>query len=1113
MSFRNFACWSAEDAAAMLKTEALETSRSVFMAVHTPLSGFEVEGMQAGLMQSPDDVGLLDALTGPEHRHMFCVIQGEPGSGKSHLVRWLHFQWPGRRPDDLVLMVPRSQGSLEGALRHMREHLPAEYRVLFAHLGQTRETTLAGRARDFHARLANSLAADYFDKPRLHSAWAADNQLSRLVAHHEVREKWSTPQRILETLSGDADRNSRIESITYADVLELARLLRANRDRSIGTRAIMARRKFEREAAKLASLFEASGADDSIDEEAAQQAAPMLSRLREALDARFDAVVQDLVGVGRDGLVRAFRALRRRLAEDGRRLVLLLEDITSFQGVDSQLLDVLVARSDTEGDDAQCDLLGVVGITTDFFDRSMRSYGNLRERIGLHVQLGDANSGQLASGLSLAEPGGRQRFVANYLRAIRAGVESIDRWDASDGAHLPNRCVRCPHRTPCHRGFDATADGIGFYPLSPAAIDRIYEDLEDPQGTMSLRTPRALVQNVLSPLLLYPQHLEAGRYPPANLEAVAYLPAEKGRLLGQIRGIPDMLDAAEDRERMRRFIAWWSSTTASPRTTRDARGRSLFADIPAEGYAAFDLPWPGGDVDSAPTPAPDASTIAPNAQPSDAPSSSEAVEAPATAPTSSTEVKQDTHPVRTPSTATQTPGPARNRTSRTSKASMSRLRTEVDAWGNGENVGNSKRWSKMLVEILDALPWTSMGVPYWLRTRLFTDSTVVLEGTRRGSVRHFVIPREKWVSAGLDAWLTLRTGDQDLNAEEREFARRRTARFLRRLRDRVLAHVHDRTLVGVDGTPWNPAATAVCALLARAWLQGRIAVDASLAEQWALLLGPDEGTPDSASGRVQSWQELVQRVSRYATGFQTFVGAWIQLTLTPDRGSEGIVDAGEVAPALVGLARRLEVHEPPDAKELPTQLALWTSIAEIGGRVARLLPALPRYEVERITRTAAQLEAACDQRSLPQYLREVEQIASELPEIDAHMPRVELQRVHQALDALRQKGLLDDSENGPLRRLDDFLAEIEDERAAPPEDAPVKRLAWALTVPDTDLSLTARHVGEVEAALTALQTHVALLVSGAGSAHGDTPEALAALGARITAAADHFDQADTEEAS
>lgn len=1089
MNFRNYACWKAEDAVAILRTEALESSRAVFMAVHSPIRDFRVEGMLGGLLDDEkSETGLLDALTGPDHRHVFCVVQGEHGSGKSHLIRWLRFNWETRREQDLVLMVPRSNGSLEGALRHLKERLPESYQHLFAGLGQVQDTTLQGRARDFHSKLANSLGPNYFsgEAPQ-HAEWAEQYQLSRLIGHHEVLEQWSAPRRILETLSGGSDRNSRVESFTLRDVHELALLLRSVRDRTVGPKALQARRKFERESALLGPLLDRAP-DGSVDEIAAAEVAPMLVRLREALDARFNTVVQDLVGVGRDGLVRAFRQLRKHLAAGGQRLVLLLEDITSFQGVDKQLLDVLVAKSETEEDDGElCDLLSVVGITTDFFDQSMRGYGNLRERISLHVYLGDATAGRSSQSLSLTDAGGRQRFASHYLRAVRAGIGTIERWAQSGHGELTNACVGCPHHGPCHRAFGSSDDGVGFYPLSPRAIDRIFESLLDPESTMSLRTPRGMVQNVLSPMLLHPERLEKGQYPPPNLEG-ANLPKEEGYLLGQVERIPTaMLVDLADRERMRRFIAWWSSTNPGAQMRRDAEGRLLFAEIAKEAYEAFDLPWPGEDVEAgAGEPEISGSVDTESNELADVDQLPEA-DAPKPLPRA-----RPKPPPANVGKSTATP-------EKVSRTQMDKLRAELKGWFEGARVREDKHWSLLLMEVLDTLPWRSLGVPHWLQQRLFTDSTVMLEGTRRSSVRHFVVPRADWVREGLDGWLALRTQ----SGEEVEYHRRRVARFLRRLNRLVLAHVESKSLAAPEGGVWNPAGTAAQALLARAWLQGRLP-DVSLAKRWETILVQDQGTGLSAAGHTPGWREVVERVGNYLSNFRQFVRAWVQLTLTPEKGDDGIVDAGAVAHALVAFDQRLELELPPDKPDLPQQLIEWVAIADVGRTVRKVMPPLARHEFNRVKRHLEVIEFACDRRSLSQYIEDVGQTIEQLRRTDTRAPQARIEEWHRFRRVLKDKDLLDARDGSRLRKLDDFLGDTDLEAREQLEKAgPIAQVAWILSIPYDDLALMAAEVGTVHGVLEQLWSYVSTLLE-ESPGDGSDPRALEAAGTRLVSAAEQI---------
>jgi len=105
---------------------------------------------------SARETALLETLSAPATRHAFCVVEGEPGSGKSHLIRWLRVKWPYE--EDLVLLIQRADGSLEGTLCQLQEKLPAEYQHLFEYVGRPQEITLAGRSRVFQGNRSTSAA-------------------------------------------------------------------------------------------------------------------------------------------------------------------------------------------------------------------------------------------------------------------------------------------------------------------------------------------------------------------------------------------------------------------------------------------------------------------------------------------------------------------------------------------------------------------------------------------------------------------------------------------------------------------------------------------------------------------------------------------------------------------------------------------------------------------------------------------------------------------------------------------------------------------------------------------------------------------------------------------
>src|SRR5687767_8658265 len=117
--FERYTCWDSASAPDILVPLALEGNEALFRATHSPISGLVVTGTEAHDVARPTEQGLLDSLSFPGRRHAMCVVEGEAGSGKSHLIRWLRVNWPVG--NDFPLLIERADGTLDGTLRQLNE--------------------------------------------------------------------------------------------------------------------------------------------------------------------------------------------------------------------------------------------------------------------------------------------------------------------------------------------------------------------------------------------------------------------------------------------------------------------------------------------------------------------------------------------------------------------------------------------------------------------------------------------------------------------------------------------------------------------------------------------------------------------------------------------------------------------------------------------------------------------------------------------------------------------------------------------------------------------------------------------------------------------------------
>src|SRR5688500_3270154 len=83
-------CWIPERISQVINKEAVSVDRANFLATHAPLSHIKYERSPHAITDTSEEALLNELRTyAIENRHAFTVIQGIPGTGKSHLIRWL----------------------------------------------------------------------------------------------------------------------------------------------------------------------------------------------------------------------------------------------------------------------------------------------------------------------------------------------------------------------------------------------------------------------------------------------------------------------------------------------------------------------------------------------------------------------------------------------------------------------------------------------------------------------------------------------------------------------------------------------------------------------------------------------------------------------------------------------------------------------------------------------------------------------------------------------------------------------------------------------------------------------------------------------------------------
>jgi hypothetical protein len=1053
-------CWEQESVNQILQPEALAGDDAVFLATHSPMEGFDVSGSRASEVADANEECLFEALSRDTLRHAFCVVRGEPGSGKSHLIRWLNIQWKRKQGNDLVILVQRADGSLQNTLEQLKKVLPFEDDAsLWQGIATSDGIRFEGRAKLFHDALGHSLGANFLEDEKEDLEWCVERDLSELLLAPEVRERWTAPSRILEIVSGKGgERNSELAQFRVEDIRDLLQL---------GQSIEKPKRAHIRFLRKLSKELEALG-DPANTGRPISEAAPEVFRFLRALNERLNPAIQRFLGISPHGLKELFRRLRRKLRDENRRLVLLLEDITSFQGVDNLLIDVLVTDSQTRQD--ECDLISVVGLTPFYFDKFIGGLGNIVARVTHMISLSREDHGfeKIAS----FDGDSRVRFAAKYLNAVRLGVDRL-----RDGSHVPNACEDCQDREACHRSF-GSRDGYGLYPLTETFIIRNYDRLVDPEGKLTQQTPRGLLQNLVHPALFHVDDLERGEYPPTAFPVAPIRSATE--LAGPVRDRLTTVsrDNEEILSRLRLLVALWGNGTASVAASVAKDGESEFSGIRESIFSTFQLPWPGTDI------APEQEVLPPTG--------------PALPEEGRAEEQQGGIP-RDPR-ASRTPGPRSPKPTqpRLIKAGdLDRRLSQLDAWEDNRPLEDAQFWNQQVWQAISDLPWPQMGIPYYLWRRLYTLNLVVLAGTGQPRAGHLVIPREIWVLRGLRGYLNLR---HQANSQEIELSLRYAARFQRSLQQLLIAHMNTR-MSGFrteNGEAWTPVHTAVQMLAARAWLRGDDLPLNHETEQWRTLLSDELEASTAPRQRVDTWSEFVDLTGYAHSKIREVLREWIALPQSSEPGAD-LADGALGLRAIRDLRTRIAYTKLPAEPLTATgnqQISELVMLSERAFETASKLNGLPDREANRIRQRSEDLLKVLRGNGFRAHVERIEAVISSVLQYLHDAAPNSVLEWKQQVTRLRSAGYLADI-SPEVQGFEEFLIRLDEDVS--PEPAAV--LQWCLEAPVQAIAALTPALDSGEAVLGKLAEYVSAYLGKYSSAGAANLQSVQQTGKRLREAA------------
>ena len=561
-----------------LFTEAETAADAVFLAVHQSMALYResIGGNQSGVSKTEHDLLTAFLRKNPASGTLIVPIVGNSGVGKSHMIRWLDAHLRLRRDADEshIVRIPKSS-SLKRVLELVLDGLPDDKfgeikkQMLSAKLPPTRlqatlglqagllyELEIIGKAAKERIVEGSDQSGDKARKAHCSSrgllALLKDPEIhSHFVAHEgDDVEKWGVLTRIADRCLNGSLKNDKGELNQFLesdfDFLQGSSLDTANLARD--TRGYVSRLRAQPEML--------------------QQAINCLKEARES------AVASLVTFQGSLSLSDLFVGIRESLYQEGKELILLVEDFAVLAGVQGALLDAIVREAIRDGKQELCTMRTAIAVTQ----------GQLPETVMTRAQylwkVDDKPFSSEPEALSVYE-----NFVGSYLNAARFGEPALEKayntrknltsWiprfeDTQDGK-LDEGDQRALE------SFGFSPNGYSLFPLNQGAIRQIArKHFYSAQDDIYKFDPRKLINKVLRETVIDNRDLYLdGLFPPKNFSEY-----RKGLQADAVTVVSEEFPL-DTQPRISALLYFWGD---------DPKSREEVLRLPRKVYTAFGLP-------------------------------------------------------------------------------------------------------------------------------------------------------------------------------------------------------------------------------------------------------------------------------------------------------------------------------------------------------------------------------------------------------------------------------------------------------------------------------------------------------------------------------------------
>lgn len=477
----------------VLRVDVTTDTQGDFLATHVPFRNLHIaRELTPDLKLSDEDrkkdfteEEVYDQLVRPVEDDQFTLVIGTNGSGKSHLIRWLATMLENREKDrEAVLFVRRNDNTLKGTIKQLLA-MP---------------------------EVQNIPNKDELDKLTKAASTVREDVLKDMIYHNFIIDADNDEEGTGSVNNINNENNERL--ISRSDRKHLIALM--NNEEFKSRKMMNEDGPVERIYSKFAESSTVRGSNvvaqfkpedflldydliENLDTNADRKAAKLADQLIDSddlsrkkaeqishyLNCFTDDVIHKCAGLQPGDLNQIFTQIRQEIKRQGKNLTILVEDVTSFTGVNSELLEALMTPHTGEyAKDNICRINAIVGSTDGYYHDNFRS--NYRQRINHFIWVPNDIFGKDKKRLF--------GFFARYLNAMSLPESTIKDW-ALNGAQSSSYPI---HEMTDGANWDQytfeNGSKVSLYPFSQRAIQYLYDGL-----SLNDKTPRVVMQKIILP--------------------------------------------------------------------------------------------------------------------------------------------------------------------------------------------------------------------------------------------------------------------------------------------------------------------------------------------------------------------------------------------------------------------------------------------------------------------------------------------------------------------------------------------------------------------------------------------------------------------------------------